>query len=206
MKKITLQVNGREMTFSEEELTSILEEHFERKKSETKSKGPIEGEWFKVNPSSIDQQLFENKRTDDAQERLRFYIQEAFKELKENPEKNKDFKVLIPKRDKDHYGENPSVSKLKNFARQIGDHMSYWWEWALTIAQRIANGESWESLCNEPDTANWYLLVEWYEHSRMVGGSILSYQNFPAAHIDSYTFWDHDWVKNTVPLVVDYDD
>jgi len=126
--------------------------------------------------------------------------------MKENPEKNKDFKVLIPKRDKDHYGENPSVSKLKNFARQIGDHMSYWWEWALTIAQRIANGESWESLCNEPDTANWYLLVEWYEHSRMVGGSILSYQNFPAAHIDSYTFWDHDWVKNTVPLVVDYDD
>lgn len=195
------------MTFSEEELSSILEEHFERKRSEVEQKGPKEGEWFKVNPSSIDQQLFENKRTDEMQEHLRFYIQQAFKELKENPEKNKDFKVLIPKRDIDHYGENPSVSKLKNFASQIGDHMGYWWEWALMLEQRIANGESWESLCNVPDTANWYLLVEDFSmHSRIVGGSRRSCYNPSPSNINSYDYWDGDIVESAVPLVVDYDD
>ena len=206
MEKITLQVNGQEMTFSEKELTSILEEHFKRKESEVELKGPEEGKWFKVKPSSIDQKLFENKRPDEIQERLSLYIRQAFKELKENPEKNKDFKVLIPKRDIERYGKNPSVSKLKKFARQIGDHMGYWWEWALMIAQRIANGESWESLCNEPDTANWYLLVEFSTHSRLVGGSRRSIYNPSAAYIESYSYWDRDIVERAVPLVVDYDD
>jgi len=204
--KVTLQVNGREMTFSEEELISILEEHFERKNSEVEQKGPKEGEWFKVNPSSIDQRLFENERTDKRQEDLRFYIQRSFDYLKENPENNKAFKTFIPQRDKYHYS-NPKVSKLKNFASQIGDHMGYWWEWALMLAQRIANGESWESLCNVPDTANWYLLVvDFSMHSRIVGGSRRSCYNPPSSNIDSYSYWDGDEVKDAVPLVVDYDD
>ena len=137
---------------------------------------------------------------------MRFYIQQAFEELKENPDKNKAFKVLIPPRDIHHYGDTPSVSKLRNFASQMGDHMGFLWEWALMLAQRIANGESWETLCNVPDTANWYLLIEWDEHSRRVGGSKRCSFNPPAAYIYSYTYWDKDWVNTTVPLVVDYDD
>ena len=203
MEKITLQVNGREMTFSEEELSSILEEHFERKKSEAKSKGPIEGKWFKVNPSSIDQQLFEDKRTDDLQEKLRFHIQLAFKELKENPEKNEAFKIFIPEKE---YDNNPRrIVELKNLASQIGDHMGLWWEWALMLAQRIANGETWESLCNEPDSTNWYLLVSWHRHSRRVGGSRKSFYNPPSGNIELYEYWNGDTVRDTVPLVVAYD-
>lgn len=193
------------MTFSEEELTAIVQEHFERKESEVEQKGPKEGEWFKVNPASIDQRLFENERTDERQEHLRFYIQRSFDYLKGNPENNKAFKTFIPSRDKDHYS-NPKASKLKNFASQIGDHMGYWWEWALMLAQRIANGESWESLCNVPDTANWYLLVEFPMHSKIVGGSIRSYYNPSPSNINSYAYWDSDIVESAVPLVVDYDD
>ena len=203
MEEITLQVNGREMTFSEKELTSILEEHFKRKESEVEPKGPKEGEWFKVNPSSIDQRLFEHQRTDDSQELLRFYIQRAFEKMKENPEKKKPFKTFIPEK---RYDNNIRVSELKDLARTIGDHMGCMWEWALMLAQRIANGESWESLCNVPDTANWYLLTEWHEHSRLVGGSRRSFYNPPSAHVDCYDYWDGDDVNNAVPLIVAYDD
>lgn len=57
--KITLQVNGREITFSEQELSSILEKHFSKVKVAQKL---TENEWFEVKPHAIDQKLFEEKR------------------------------------------------------------------------------------------------------------------------------------------------
>ena len=36
VKQITLQVSGREMTFSKEELVSILEKHFDAKETQPK--------------------------------------------------------------------------------------------------------------------------------------------------------------------------
>lgn len=55
MRNVTLKVNGRKMTFSEKEISSILEEHFSRQK-------PTEGEWFEVKPQDINQKLFRRKR------------------------------------------------------------------------------------------------------------------------------------------------
>lgn len=72
--EVTLQVNGRNMTFSEKELRAILEEHFS---SETRqvttakvAQKPTEGEWFEVKPQAIDQELFEKKRKDQRQENI----------------------------------------------------------------------------------------------------------------------------------------
>ena len=57
--KVTLLVNGREMTFSEDELVQIVEEHLEKRKElkgnvDTK----IEGKWFQVDLTQIKRELF----------------------------------------------------------------------------------------------------------------------------------------------------
>ena len=84
VKQISLQVSGREMTFSEEELVSILEKHFDAKETqpqgenaqtaETKqqekvevAQTPTEGKCFEVNPMVIDQSLFSEPRDDSRQ-------------------------------------------------------------------------------------------------------------------------------------------
>jgi len=207
--KITLQVNGREMTFSEEELTSILEKHFKKEESEDIQtvtefdNVPTDGKWFKVNPSAIDQNLFKEKREDYRQQITRWYIWRAFRELEEHPERNKEFKTLIPEKTWDRM----SIHKIEDTAGQLGDHMADWVEQALEWAQRIANGETWESLCNEADTANWYRLVVWRDgYAQRVGGSRkVDRFNTPASEVFSFYCYRDEIVDNIVPLVVAYE-
>jgi len=209
MKKITLQVNGREMTFSEEELTSILEKHFKKEESEDIQtvtefvNVPTEGKWFRVNPLAIDQNLFKEKRKDDSQERTRWHILRAFRALKEHPERNKEFKTLIPEKT----WEKMIVCRFDVEAEQLGGHMADWIEQALEWAQRIANGETWESLCNEADTANWYRLVVWRDgYAQRVGGSRkVDRFNTPASEVFSFYCYRDEIVDNIVPLVVAYE-
>ena len=203
MKEVTLQVNGREMTFSEEELTSILEEHFKKKESESKQKGPIEGEWFKVNPLSIDQNFFKEKREDSRQELTRKIILEAFKEMKRHSKYAKPFKTLMPQKT----WRIKKVRELKVLAKSLGVHNADWVEQALEWAQRIMNGESWEDICNKEDNANWYRLVVWNDgYARLVGGAKLNHDYYMASNVHYYNHWDNDSIYFTVPLVVDYDD
>lgn len=130
---------------------------------------PTEGEWFEVKPQDINQKLFRRKRKDEEQERVRKIIIEAFVEMKENPEEyGRSFKTMMPEKTWD----SKTVFELKKMACQLGDHNANWVEQALEWAQRIANGESWEAICDDVDTANWYRLVVWkYGYTRRVGGS-----------------------------------
>ena len=201
--KVTLQVNGREITFSEEELTSILEKYYKITKLDNIqiAQTPTEGKWFEVNPSAIDQNLFKEKRSDSKQEKTRLLISDAFEELKKHPERNKAFKTLVPEKTWD----SKTVGELKKMASQWGDHIADWVEQALEWAQRIANGESWEAICNEADTANCYRLVVWKNgYARLVGGSRKSDNNFPASDVDNYDYYDvHNFsLDHAVPLVV----
>lgn len=206
---VILQVDGREMTFSDGELTAIVKKHhdseiIEQATTAKLAQAPTEGQWFEVNPQAIDQSLFQNKRTDKRQEKTRELILEAFAEVKNNPEKyGKKFKTLMPK-------ENwtaKTVANLKQLACELGDHNADWVEQALEWAQRICNGESWKAVCNNPDTAKTSRLIVWKNgYARLVGGS--SYRNYIAPPSD---FLDirgssNDWVKYTVPLVVLYTD
>lgn len=202
--KITLQVNGREMTFSEKELIAILEEHFSSKTTTSKvAQKPTEDEWFEVKPQAINQKCFEKKRKGISQEAIRQLILEAFVEMKNNPEKyGKNFKTMMPKKE----WEAKTVVGLKEMACKLGDHNADWVEQALEWAQRIANGESWKSICNAPDTANWYRLVVWKNgYARLVGGSVNNSFNFPASVVNFSDYYDDDVLNCTVPLVVLYE-
>ena len=203
--KVTLQVNGQEMTFSEKELIAIVEKHLS---SETTQKTtmakvaqkPTEDAWFEVKPQAIDQKLFKNKRKDNRQEVTRKLILEAFTEMKDNPEKyGKNFKTMMPKKT----WTSKTVAQSKEMASEMGDHNANWVEQALEWAQRIANGESWEDLCNAKDTANWYRLVVWKNgYARLVGGSVCSNDFIPASSVFCYVYGD---LFVTVPLVVLYE-
>lgn len=202
--KVTLQVNGREMTFSEKELIAILEEHFSSKTTTSKvAQKPTEDEWFEVNPLTIDQKLFEEKRNNKMQEATRQLILEAFVEMKNNPEKyGKNFKTMIPKKE----WESKTVAELKELACKLGDHNADWIEQALEWAQRIANGESWKSICNDADTANWHRLVVWKNgYARLVGGSVDLGENVPASDAVSAYFDSDKYLDCGVPLVVLYE-
>ena len=209
MDKITLSVNGREMTFSKEELSSILKEYYQIKGTGSKretiqtAQTLTESKWFEVNPSAIDQNLFKEKRKDDSQERTRWHILRAFRALKEHPERNKEFKTLIPEKT----WEKMIVCRFDVEAEQLGGHMADWIEQALEWAQRIANGETWESLCNEADTANWYRLVVWRDgYAQRVGGSRkVDRFNTPASEVFSFYCYRDEIVDNIVPLVVAYE-
>lgn len=206
--KITLQVNGREMTFSEQELSSILEEHFSSKttqkaKTAKVAQKPTEDAWFEVKPQAIDQKLFEKKKKDNRQEATRKLILEAFAEMKDNPEKyGKNFKTMMPKKT----WISKTVAQLKEMASEMGDHNANWVEQALEWAQRIANGESWKAICNDKDTANWYRLVVWKNgYARLVGGSVCYNIHIPASVVGNNDFDVNNYLDITVPLVVLYE-
>ena len=196
--KVTLQVNGQEMTFSEQELIAIVREHL---KTKTSSERPTEEKWFEVKPQSIDQGLFKKKRANGRQEATRQLILEAFAEVKANPEKySGNFETMMPKKDWDR----EIVAELEKKASQLGDHIADWVEQALEWAQRITNGETWKSICNDPDTANWYRLVKWKDgYFRLVGGS-RCYSN-PVSGIHDYRYYSDNYLSKTVPLVVLYE-
>ena len=213
VQQIILQVSGREMTFSEEELVAILGKHFDTEVTQQKEKNvqkqaetevaqtPTEGKWFNVNPTEIDQRLFSEKKSDQRQEKTRQRILEAFSEMKNNPKYARPFKTLMPKKT----WNEKYVSELIEIACNLGDHMADRVEQALEWAQRIANGETWKEVCNNPDTANWYRLIEWKNGcTRLVGGSRESSINYPASYVYHDYYYPNLRLSSTVPLVVLY--
>ena len=153
--KVTLPIHGRERTFSEQELIAILEKHFSNETTEKATtanvaKVPTEDQWFEVNPQAINQGLFQKKRKDERQEETRKLILEAFAEVNSSPEKyGRKFKTMMP----NTTWISKTVGELKELACELGDHNADWVEQALEWAQRICNGESWETVCNNVDTA-----------------------------------------------------
>lgn len=203
---VTLKVNGRDMTFSKEELTTIVEDYLTRNKVSMAEvpKKPTVGEWFKVKPLSIDQRLFRERREDESQEETRQLIVEAFEQLEANPQKyRKNFKTLIPSK-KWAYA---SVADLKDLACHDGDHNADWVEQALEWAQRITNGESWKAVCNDIDTTEWYRAVVWKNGMiRIIGGSDADCSfDTPASNLGSICN-DKCILNTTVPLIASYDE
>lgn len=206
--KITLPVHGRKRTFSEKELIAILEKHFSNETTEQATTGkvlkvPTEDQWFEVNHQVINQSLFQEKREDGMQEETRKLILDAFAEVKNSPEKyGRKFKTMMPKKT----WNSKTVEELKQLACELGDHNADWVEQALEWAQRICNGESWEDVCNNADTSNWYRLVVWKNgYGRLVGGSCRISDCGPASFVGSYNYLSIFSNNYTVPLVVLYE-
>ena len=209
MIKITLQVKGQEMTFSESELIAIVEKHFDSEstnpESETSSQtvqGPKEGEWFGVNPTYIDQSLFKEMRKDVKQEKTRRLIVKAFQTVEYNPEKyGKPFETMMPSRT----WSTKFIQELEEMAKRIGDGNADWVEQALEWAQRIDNGETWEAVCNDIDTAMFQRLIVWKDSSfRRVGGSRKYEFNYPTSEVGDESYDSDDLISDAVPLIVRY--
>ncbi len=214
--KVTLQ-SGRELDFSEEELKqlkAILDKQYSNET--TVAQKPTEGKWFQVKTSTIDRTLFQKKREDEDQEETRQLILEAFKALK----RDVTFKTMMPKYKGILYPRE-AAHIIEKIPRYIGDGMAFWAEQALEWAQRIANGESWEAVCNNPDTANWYRAVRWKDHTiRLVGGAVrflyedsnplcLNHKYYcirdnPSSAVSEYGFTYKQIISGAVPLVVAY--
>lgn len=191
---ITLQINGEQRTYSEEELTSILEEYYS-----VKAERPAEGIWYQINPRAINRGIFENKRIDENQERVRRLILEAFAEVDKNSKYSEPFEIMIPIRTKDFHFEQ----EIKNFANQIGDSQTNWIEQALEWAQRISNGETWESLCNKPDYNKWFrLIIGKNDQSWLIGGCCEYQVSRPTTYISGSANYFESRLWTTVPSVV----
>ena len=205
--QVILPVHGREKSFSEQELISILENHFsdediKNEDSEIVAKPPVQGQWFEVKPLEIRQSLFQNQRIDVGQEKIRILILEAFLEVKTNPRKyGRNFKTKMPKKTWDE----KSIKELKKEARKYhNSHNADWVEQALEWAQRIHNGESWETLCNKEDPAEYRKIVVWKNGYTRLVGNCSGYGMVPtdiSVYYPSYFVLD-----DVVPLVVSYPD
>ena len=131
---------------------------------------PSEGKLFEVNPLGIDRSKFEKPMSNRKQEWTRQIIQKAFAEVDKHPEKYASaFYTLMPEK---KWNGFKTVAELNAYANDLDGQMADWVEQALEWAQRLFNGESWETICNNADTANWYRVILWKNGCyRLVGGS-----------------------------------
>lgn len=160
---------------------------------------PTEGKWFMVNPLTIDQNLFKEKREDRKQETTRKLILEAFEEMKKNSKYTRPFKTMIPIRTMNAN----NIKAFRKIASKYGGDMADWVEQALEWAQRIANGEEWKNICNKKDTVAWYRSVIWKNGCiKLVGGSRYNYYSVPATAV---SMDNTDLFYRSVPLVVLYE-
>ena len=122
--------------------------------------------------------------------------------MKKNSRYARTFKTMIPEKT---WGSK-SIANLEKLANNLGDHCADWVEQALEWAQRIANGESWEDICNQIDNTNYFRLVVWKSgYLKFIGGSSKYDSYYPISHIGRDNYKDHIIISDAVPLVVSYD-
>lgn len=162
---------------------------------------PSEGKLFEVNPLGIDRSKFEKPMSNRKQEWTRQIIQKAFAEVDKHPEKYASaFYTLMPEK---KWNGLKTVAELNAYANDLDGQMADWVEQALEWAQRIFNGESWETICNNADTANWYRVILWKNGCyRLVGGSRNYNVLNPASDVFDYDYGSFNCIYDTVPLVV----
>ena len=206
--KFTLPVGGVEMTFTEEELTAILKEHFNKASMNAEESiqnplGPREGVPFEVNPKCILRAYFQKQRQDPDQEMVRILILEALGYVDKYPEKyDRPFKILIPEKT----WEYKETGEMKDLAERLGGHMTNWIEQALEWAQRFAKGGTWEDICSNADTAPWYRLINWKDGTvRAVGGARMVHNMRPATDVGSYKYASNFSTNNAVPSITIYE-
>ena len=195
--------DGRKEIFDSVASFNIIEEKNinEECYSSVVTQTPTEGQFFKVNPLGIDRRKFEKPISNRQKERTRQIIQEAFAEVDKNPEKYAcEFYTLIPKKEWHGYRK---VVELNAYASNLGGMMADWVEQALEWAQRICNGESWDTICINADMAKWCRVIRWKNGSyRLVGGSRLYGNCIEASYILHYNYSSIDRFDFAVPLVV----
>lgn len=213
---IVLQIGGKEMTFSEEELAKMVEYYIANAISSSDKSdvitSPIEGKWFMVNPMTINRKLFEEEREDSLQERLRKLILQIFKSVDEKPNIcAHPFEILIPSEK-----QLPSLmwaetekKTIREFSQLLKSYNSSY-SWANTTdqflawAQQIQNGATWEDLCNNPDTITRHRLITDKEKEKLytVGGASTGEKVSSAIYYFRSTCIPGFKISGAVPMIV----
>ena len=192
VNEITVTVRGREVTLSEKELISILEEHF-------KILNVVKG--VEVNPILIDEPTFEIEKKDfySHKESTMQVIQKAFIEMKKDLRRYaRPFEIVTPAELESVYTEEKMVA----LAEKYGDHIADWVEQALEWAQRIANGED---IFNKSDDSKWFRAISWQDgHVCLVGGANELNNHDSVASIHEFNVNSSYQIYNAVPAVVRY--
>ncbi len=166
---------------------------------------PVEGEWFDVEPYRINRKLFEDDRQDKEQQFTLGNIRKAFQWLDSSPYENgRPFKILIPKKT---WG-TITIREMLDITKTFGGNMSTGFETDFLWAQIINNGETWENLCNKPDTLNYYRLVNWGKENSVIfltGGALKGSINYSATHVETLRSLSLDAVPSkAVPQITCY--
>ena len=195
--------DGRKETFGGVVSFNVTEEQITKEECHASdlAQTPSEGKLFEVNPLEIDRSKFEKPMSNRKQEWTRQIIQEAFAEVDKHPEKYASaFYTLMPEK---KWNGLKTVAELNAYANDLDGQMADWVEQALEWAQRLFNGESWETICNNADTAYWYRVILWKNGCyRLVGGSRNYNVLNPASDVFDYDYGSFNCIYDTVPLVV----
>ena len=195
--------DGRKETFGGVVSFNVTEEQITKEECHASdlAQTPSEGKLFEVNPLGIDRSKFEKPMSNRKQEWTRQIIQKAFAEVDKHPEKYASaFYTLMPEK---KWNGLKTVAELNAYANDLDGQMADWVEQALEWAQRLFNGESWETICNNADTANWYRVILWKNGCyRLVGGSRNININYPASDVGNRGYYSNDRIIGAVPLVV----
>ena len=195
--------DGRKETFGGVVSFNVTEEQITKEECHASdlAQTPSEGKLFEVNPLEIDRSKFEKPMSNRKQEWTRQIIQEAFAEVDKHPEKYASaFYTLMPEK---KWNGLKTVAELNAYANDLDGQMADWVEQALEWAQRLFNGESWKTICNNADTAYWYRVILWKNGCyRLVGGSRNININYPASDVGNRGYYSNDRIIGAVPLVV----
>lgn len=163
---------------------------------------PVEGEWFRVEPFSINRNLFKTDRWEGPEEQQALLrINKSFDWLDIQPDQfGKPFEILVPKRD----WENKTVEEMIKMCKNYGGHFSNGIATGFLWVQIIDNGETPENFCEEPDTLKCYRLVGWGNGIFLTGGSCKSTLDFSATHIERIPMMECFMPDNTVPQIIRY--
>lgn len=126
--------------------------------------GPIvlkEGIWVKVNIEKLEKKvgffkktgIFERKRRNPEEEKLRVLILEALEKARKNPDKYFSFETLIPAT------SGGTLERFEEQAKAFDGYIADWIQQALVWGQMIVDGARWKDLCFEYD---------WTKHCRVV--------------------------------------
>lgn len=195
-KMIELELNGKIIRYTPEELSAILAAKF----SGNPIRLPGTFKCFTVIPLEIDHQQFYEKRADVQQEAARAKIVSALQILKINPKKYESpFELLFPVNTED----KPIRQLKEHYSAQLHCKLDYstnideFLKWAFMLQNGLM---TWEELSNNPDHELYPRLIRSELGSFYAfGGGRMVGKTSPAATIDSQWYFRTDFVEGTVP-------
>ena len=196
--KITLLINGREMSFSGEALTKIVESYIlEKEHPQKNTRERIEGRWFLVNLSKINEEMFVGQRENPQQEETRKLIADALSIMKRN-EQYREFEIQIPEKK----WKTKSFRDMREFAKKHNSHVADWIEVALYWATQIQKEEDWHKMCNSAEDGEWYKVAEWKHTLAYIGNCTSNGGKSPTTEIFECGYLQRIQICDAVPFLV----